>query len=85
MITGELAEQVRSEVRRLKEVQEQFLQTYKQLCVHYGGPEWRRDEDIESVFHLVRKEIIPVMEKAGMDSKQVQALCSWAAKLVMEQ
>ena len=25
------------------------------------------------------------MEQAGMDRKEVQALCAWAAKLVMEQ
>ena len=85
MIPSELAEQVRAEVKLLKERQDRFLQNYKRLCVHYGGPKWRSEEDIESVFHYVRKEIIPVMEQAGMDSKQVQALCSWAAKLVMEQ
>jgi hypothetical protein len=85
MIPRDLAEQVRAEVKLLKEGQDKFLQTYKQLCVLYGGPEWRKEEDIESVFHHVRKEIIPLMEQAGMENKQVQALCSWAAKLVMEQ
>jgi hypothetical protein len=85
MIPSELAEQVRAEVKLLKEGQDKFLETYKRLCVHYGGPDWRRDKDIETVFHHVRKEIMPVMERAGMDSKEVQALCSWAAKLAMEQ
>ena len=85
MIPNELAEQVRAEVKLLKEGQDKFLQTYMRLCVYYGGPEWREETDIETVFHHVRKEIIPIMEQAGMDSKQVQALCSWAAKLVMEQ
>jgi hypothetical protein len=80
-----LAEQVQAGVKLLKEGQDRILQTYKRLCVHYGGPEWRREEDIESVFHHLRKEVIPVMEQAGMNSKQVQAFCSWAAKLVMEQ
>jgi hypothetical protein len=84
MIPSELAEQIRDEVKSLKEGQDRFLQTYKRLCVHYGGPEWQR-KDVETVFHNVRKEIIPVMERAGMDRKEVQALCAWAAKLVMEQ
>ncbi len=51
---------------------------------HFGGPDWR-NEEIEIVFHHVRKEIIPVMEQAGMDHNAVQALCSWAAKLVMSE
>jgi hypothetical protein len=85
MIPNELAEQVRAEVKLLKEGQDKFLHTYKRLCAHYGGSEWRKDEDIETVFYQVRKEIIPVMEQTGMESKQVQALCSWAAKLAMEQ
>jgi hypothetical protein len=84
MIPNELAQQIRDEVKRLKEGQDKFLQTYKRLCAHYGGADWQK-EDVETVFHHVRKEIIPVMEQAGMESKQVQALCSWAAKLVMEQ
>ena len=85
MIPRELAEQVRMEVERLNEVQDKFLQTYKRICAHLSGPDWRKEKDIESVFYHVRREIIPIMEQAGMDSKQVQALCSWAANLVMEQ
>jgi hypothetical protein len=84
MIPRELAERVRTDVQRLKEGQDKFLQTYKQLCVHYGGPEWHKDE-IEGVFHQVRKEIIPIMEQAGMEPKAVPALCAWAANLVMDQ
>jgi hypothetical protein len=84
MITKELAEQVRTEVKHLKEAQERFLQTYKRLCVHYGGAEWRKD-DLEVIFHRVRKEVIPIMEQAGMEDKAVQALCSWAEKLLMHQ
>ena len=61
------------------------MQTYKRLCTHYGGPKWRKGKDIETIFHQVRKEIITVMERAGMDSKEVQALCSWEAKLAVEQ
>ena len=81
MIPNELAEQLRAEVTSLKELQSKFLQTYKRLCVHDGGPEWRK-APIEKVFHHVRKEIIPIMEQAGMDHQEVQALCSWAEKLV---
>jgi hypothetical protein len=84
MITKDLADQVRSEVRRLKAVQEEFLQTYKKLCVHCGGPEWGKGK-IELVFHHVRSEIIPIMEEVGMDSKSVQALCSWAERQDMRQ
>jgi hypothetical protein len=82
MITQELTDQVRTQVKRLKEVQEQFLQTYKSYCAHFGGPEWRRAE-IEMVFHRVRREIIPIMEEAGMDPKAVQALCASAERLLM--
>jgi hypothetical protein len=85
MIPNDLAEQLRAEVKLLKEGQDKFLETYKRLCVHYGGANWRKDKDIETIFYHVRREIIPLMEQAGMESKQVQALCSWAAKLAMEQ
>jgi hypothetical protein len=84
MIPKELADQVRTEIKRMKEAQEQFLQTYQRLCVHHGGPEWRTD-DIETVFHHVRKEVIPIMQQVGMEPKPVQALCSWAEKLIMNQ
>jgi hypothetical protein len=81
MIPEELAEQVRAEVKQLKQVQDQFLQTYKQLCAHFGGPEWRKTE--EMVFHRVRREVIPSMEQAGLDPKAIQALCSWAEGLAV--
>jgi hypothetical protein len=84
MITQDLTEQLRLEVKRLKEVQEQFLVTYTRLCVHHGGEKWR-EKEIERVFHHVRKEIIPIMEQAGMEPKAVQALCSWAETLIMRQ
>jgi len=84
MIPKELAEQVRSEVKRLKEEQDKFLESYKRLCSHLGGHEWEKGR-FEIVFHQVRHEVIPVMEKAGMDHEQVQALCSWAEKLLFSQ
>lgn len=84
MIPKELAEQVQSQVKRLKEVQDQFMQTYKQLCIHYGGAKWQKDHN-EVISHQVRAEIIPIMEKAGMDHLTMQALCSWAEKLVVHQ
>ena len=43
MITQELTDQVRTEIKRLKEVQDQFLQTYKRYCDHFGGPGWRKE------------------------------------------
>jgi hypothetical protein len=79
MIPTDLADQVRSEVERLKAVQADFLQTYTRLCVHYGGDGWPRNK-VEMVFHRVRQEIIPVMEQLGMDPRSVQALCSWAER-----
>jgi hypothetical protein len=82
MIPKELAEQMRSEVQRLKEVGDEFLHTWKELCAHFGGPSWHRAE-IEMVFHRVRKEVIPIMEQAGMEPGAVQALCAWAEKVVM--
>jgi hypothetical protein len=81
MIPKELAEQVRSEISRLKQAQEDFLQTYKRLCVHHAGPEWQKAES-EMVFHQVRQEVIPIMEQLGMGPQAVQALCSWAERLL---
>jgi hypothetical protein len=83
MIPTDLAEQVRAEVRRFKEVQDQFLQTYQRLCAHHGGAGWRNDKEVEVVLHHVRGEVIPVMEQAGMDARSVQALCAWAERLLM--
>ena len=58
MIPSELAEQIRDEVKSLKEGQDRFLQTYKRLCVHFGGPEWQR-KDVETVFRLVKQRDFP--------------------------
>jgi hypothetical protein len=82
MIAKELADQLRAEVKSLKEVQERFLQTYKQLCAHCGGSDWRKEET-EILCHHVRKSIIPILEQEGMDRKSVQALCSWAERVVL--
>jgi hypothetical protein len=82
MIPSVLAESVQSEVRQLKKVQEEFLQSYRQLCAHFGGQKWQKDY-LESVAHQVRKEILPIMEQAGMDPPAVDALCSWAERTVM--
>ena len=79
MLTNELAEETRQRVQRLKEVQGAFLQTYKKLCSHFGGPDWQKKK-MEMVFHRVRQEIVPLMEQAGMDANEVQALCAWAEK-----
>ena len=81
MIPNELAEQVRSEIKRLKDAQDDFLKTYQRLCIHHGGQEWQRAES-EMVFHRVRGEVIPIMEQLGMDHQSVQALCSWAERLL---
>jgi hypothetical protein len=81
MIPNELAEQVRLEIKRLKDVTEDFLQTYQRLCIHHGGADWMRKES-ELVFHRVRSDIIPIMEQLGMDQASVQALCSWAERLL---
>ena len=59
------------------------MQTYRRLCAHYGGPEWRKAE-IEMILHRVRKAIIPIMEQIDMDHNAVQALCSWAEKRVLD-
>jgi hypothetical protein len=82
MLPKELAEQVRAEVKGLKEAQDKFLRTYKQIVVHYGGAEWRRMES-ETLQHHVRQAIIPVMEQEGMEAKAIQALCSWAERQVL--
>jgi hypothetical protein len=82
MIPNELANLVREEIRSLMQEQDRFLQTYKRLCVHYGGPKWQK-EGIEVIFHHVRAEIIPIMEQVGMEHKAVQALCSWAEQRAM--
>jgi len=79
MLSTEMADQVSAEVRRLKEAQDQFLQTYQKLCVHCAGTEWQKGKT-ELVLHHVRMEIIPIMEEAGMDARSIQALCAWAEK-----
>ena len=83
MIPADLAEQVRAEVGRFKELQDQFLQTYQRLCAHHGGPQWQNAKEPEVVFYHVRSDLMPVMEQAGMDHNAVQALCHWAEGLVM--
>jgi hypothetical protein len=82
MIPKELADQVRAEAHALKEAGDRFLQTYARLCDHHGGPGWQRGQT-EVVFHQVRREVIPILQQAGMTDKSVQALCSWAEKMVM--
>ena len=42
MIPKDLADQVKAEVKELKSVQDRFLQTYQQIVVHFGGPDWRK-------------------------------------------
>jgi hypothetical protein len=84
MIANELAEQLRAEVRRFKEVQDEFLQTYRRLCLEFGGSKWPKAK-VDLVLHRVRQEVIPIMEEVGLDPNAVQALCSWAEKLVLSQ
>ena len=64
-----------------REVQDKFRETYRQLCLHYGGERWQKE--IETLFHQVRREVIPLMEEAGLDHHSVQALCSRAERLVL--
>jgi hypothetical protein len=81
MLSKELADQVRSEIQRVKDVQDAFLQTYQRLCARHGGLERQPDNsDSETVFHHVRGEVIPIMEQLGMDLQTAQALCSWAER-----
>ncbi len=58
------------------------MQTYQRLCLHYGGAAWRNEKDVETVIHHVRREVIPLMEEAGMDHRAVQAICAWAERLL---
>ena len=81
MIPAELAEQVRSEVKRLKQAQDDFLQTYRALCIYHGGEQWQK-EPSEMIFHRAREAVVPIMEELGMDHNTVQALCSWAEQLL---
>jgi hypothetical protein len=79
MIPNELTEKLRANINSLKEVQDRFLETYKQVCAHYGGAEWRKKE-AELISHQARMAIVPLLEQAGMDQKGIQALCSWAER-----
>ncbi len=79
MLPKELAEQVQSQLKRFKDVQDEFLRTYQQLCARHGGLERQADNsDSETVFGRVRGEVIPILEQLGMDQQAVQRLCSWA-------
>ena len=84
MIPKEFSDQIQAEVASLKKGQDQFLETYKKLCAHCGEGEWPRKE-FEMIFHRVRREVIPIMEQAGMDHASVQGLCSWAERQVLRQ
>jgi hypothetical protein len=81
MIPNEVTEQLRSELKRLKDAQAAFLQTYERLCIHHGGPAWLQKKT-EMVLHRVRSDVIPVMKQLGMDDQSVEALCSWAEHLL---
>jgi hypothetical protein len=81
MLTKELTDQVQSEIKRLKDAQDTFLQTYDRLCARQGGLGRKPDNsDSETVFQTVRGEVIPIMEQLGMDHQTVQALCTWAER-----
>jgi hypothetical protein len=81
MIPKEVSDQLQDQVKRLKQAGDEFLQTYKHLCVHFGGEQWQK-EPSELISHRVRSEVIPVMEQAGMDPQAVQGFCSWAERLI---
>jgi hypothetical protein len=83
MIPRDLADQLQAEVKSFKAVQDRFLETYQRLCIHCAGSDWRTEE-VETVCHRVRREVIPIMEQEGMDAKAVEALCSWAERRLVE-
>ena len=81
MLPDEFAEPLRSEIKRLKEAQDAFLETFGRLCDYHGGPSGLRKKS-EMVFNRVRADIIPVMHQLGMDQRSAQALCMWAEDLI---
>jgi len=83
MIPAELTEQVQNEGKAFKKDQDVFLETYLQLCIHFGGRRWKKE--MEMVFHNIRQEIIPILEGMGMDRMAIQSLCSWAEARVLSQ
>jgi hypothetical protein len=82
MLSQETIQKLRDEVHRLKDAQHMFFETYKHLCVQLGGDEWTKRR-FEPVFHLVRKEILPIMEQAGMDEPAIQTLCTSAEHVLL--
>lgn len=85
MVPNELAEQVKTKVKRLTEAGGEFLQAYERLCAHCGGADWQKKDELEHVFYQVRREVVPLMQQAGVDPKDIDALCSWAAKRVVKE
>lgn len=81
MIPDELAEHMRSRIQCLKEAQGAFMETLERLCEYHGGPNGLRKKS-EMVFHRVRCDIVPIMEKLGMDQRSIEALCTWAEHLI---
>jgi hypothetical protein len=84
MLPPDLAEQTQTTVKRLKQSLDAFLETYQRLGTHQRDPKWPRGH-IDVVTHLVRKDLIPVMEQAGMEHQAVQAVCSWAERMIINE
>jgi hypothetical protein len=82
MLSQETIQKLRDEIHRLKEAQHRFFEMYKHLCIQLGGDEWTKRR-FEPVFHLVRKEILPIMEQAGMDVAAAQTLCLSAEQVLL--
>ena len=64
MIPDEFAEQLRSEIKRLKEAQEAFLETFVRLCDYHGGPTALQKKR-ELLFHRVRGDITATSSGGG--------------------
>jgi hypothetical protein len=84
MMPADMAEQAQTTVKRVKQALDAFLQTYQQLGDRQGDHKWPRGH-VDVVSHMIRKELIPVMEQAGMDHQATQALCAWAERMIMNQ
>jgi hypothetical protein len=84
MLPPDLAEQTQTTVKRLKQSLDAFLETYQRLGNNQHDPKWPRGH-IDVVTHMIRKDVIPVMEQAGMEHQAVQSLCAWAERMIINE
>lgn len=82
MLSEKLIGEFRQWGKDLAKKQEQFIELYGQACVEYGGNGWRQ-QDIESFFKAVQKELKSVLVDEGILASSVFYTYCHAARLAL--